>query len=345
MYSFDTPDPITVEVRNASGDITIELTDTARTTVDVEVVSSNAFGFLDDITKAFAGNRGPEAGDQADRRSRWWEGPTGSESAGILERVRVDLTQHDDGATLIVDTDPATRGWRTGFTIRISAPTGSGVRVSSQSSDVTVSGTASRLDVRSASGDVVAGGVTGAALLQSASGDMRLDAVGGDLVCRSASGDVHATTVGGAARLHTTSGDVWMQAPAGDVEVRTVSGDVRIADLISGITRITAVSGDVEIGVHPGSLAAVNLTTISGSTHSDFAVTDQPGASRSWSADDTDDTDDAGWDADTDIDIDTDSGDGIVDAQPAAADQPAVLDIAVRTTSGDIRLRRAAVTG
>jgi hypothetical protein len=340
MYSFETPEPITVEVRNASGDIKIELTDTPRTTVEVEVVASGAFGFLDEITKAFAGHRGAEPAD-GDRRSRWWEGPSGPESADILDRVRVDLSQHDDGATLIVDTDPATRGWRTGFNIRVTAPARSGVRVASQSADVSVGGTASRLDVRSASGDVVAGRVTGAALLQTASGDMRLDAVGGDLSCRSASGDVHASTVGGSTTLHTTSGDVWVQAPAGDVEVRTVSGDVRIADLVSGTTRVTAVSGDVEIGVHPGSLAAVNLTTVSGTTRSDLAVTDQPGDSRSWPDGDTADSD---WDsgaAGADAELDRADDDVVVVAEPATGDRPAVLDIGVRTTSGDIRLRRA----
>ncbi len=82
---------------------------------------------------------------------------------------------------------------------------------------------------------------------------------------------------------------------------RSVSGDVRIADAVRGRVEATSVSGDVEIGVHPGSGATVSLSTLTGDTNTDFEVTDSP-------------------------------------TDPVAGP---VLDIRVKTTSGDIRLRRA----
>ena len=80
-----------------------------------------------------------------------------------------------------------------------------------------------------------------------------------------------------------------------------MSGDVRLADAMSGRTEVSAVTGDVEIGVHSGSRASVNLSTLTGNTVTEFEVSSQ-------------------------------APDG---------DTPS-LDITVKTTSGDIRLRRAA---
>lgn len=330
MHTFPTAEPITVEVRNASGDVHVTLADTDTTTVEV-TLASGALGFVDEIVRAFGSRRD----EDPDRRSRWWEAPSGQEAAGILDRVRVELAEHDDGGTLVVDTDPASRGWRTAFAVQVTAPAGSGVRCHTQSADVTITGTASRLDVRTASGDVVAGDVTDGAHLQSASGDLRLSSVGGDLSCRSASGDIEVSTVGGATSLHSTSGDVRVQAPAGDLEARTVSGDVRVADLTRGIAQITAVSGDVEVGVHPGSLAAVSMSTISGDTRSDLTVSDRPS---SGTADDAAPSTAQSSPAQSD----PVAAEPAAPVEPAAPAQPA-LDIRIRTTSGDIRLRRSVI--
>ena len=66
MHTFLTPEPITVEIRNASGEIRVDLADVATTTVDVVASTSHPLGFLDDVIraaksqfsdKAFAGGR------------------------------------------------------------------------------------------------------------------------------------------------------------------------------------------------------------------------------------------------------------------------------------------------
>lgn len=311
MTVFTTPEPITVEVRNAAGSVTVDLLETTTTTVDIEVTGSNPFGFLDDLAKAFRRPTPPPPGGPLGGGG--FDAGPGRENDSVLERVRTDLVQRDGGSTLIVDTDPAARAWRSGFAIHITAPTGSGVRIASQSADVTVVGVAGRLDVRSASGRVVAGQVTGAALAQTASGDVRIRAVGGELSIRTASGDIEVDTVGGPGVVHSTSGDVRVHSAAADIQVRTVSGDVRVGDAVRGVAEIVAVSGDVEIGVHPGTRASVNLNTVSGDTRSDLEINDTPFPAAAPS--DEEETGGRGSDAS--------------------------LDIRVRTTSGDIRLRRA----
>jgi hypothetical protein len=303
MTIFTTPDPITIEVRNAAGSVTVDLVDTVTTTVDIQVTGSNPFGFLDDLARAFRRPTPPPPGGPLGTEASE-AGPGRGDTEAILERVRVDLVQRDGGDTLIVDTDPAARAWRSGFAIHISAPTGSGVRVATQSADVAVVGTAARLDVRTASGQVVAGQVSGSALAQTASGDVRIRSIGGDLSVRTASGEIEVDEVRGGAVVHSTSGDVRVHAASDDIQVRTVSGDVRIGDAARGTAEVVAVSGDVEIGVHPGTTAAINLSTVSGDTRSDLEISDEPTST------------------------------------PSEA-EAGKLDIRVRTTSGDIRLRRA----
>ncbi len=308
MHTFLTPEPITVEIRNASGEIRVDLVDVATTTVDVVASTSHPLGFLDDLIrtaksqfvgdrKAFAGGRSPfDPG--GDAGSDFVDDP--------VERVRVDLREPVDGqgaATLIVDTDPARNGWKSSFAVHVTAPRNSGIRIQSQSAEVTVTGPAERLEVRTASGEVRVDDVYGPSVIQTASGDI---AVRSTATCdlRSASGEIAVRHVSGNAVVHSTSGDIQLDVAGGDVNARTVSGEIRVLDVRSGRVELVAVSGDVEIGIHAGSLAAVDFSTVSGRTDTDLPVSD--------SAPTEDDDQDA-----------------------------PLLELRVRTTSGNIRVRRA----
>jgi DUF4097 and DUF4098 domain-containing protein YvlB len=282
LHTFATPEPTTLEIRNAAGDVVVTLTDTETASVEVTAVQGQGFEFLDRVLRNVPWNPGgdPDAG-------------AGDPAA----RVRVE----ERNGTIVIDTDTARQGWRSSFLVVVTAPVGSGVRVQSQSADIRISGRAGRAEVRTASGEVQVDDVDGGALLQTASGDVHIRQVGGDLDAKTASGNITADTVGGVATVVTTSGDVRLAGAAEGIVGRSVSGDVRIADAVRGRVEATSVSGDVEIGVHPGSGATVSLSTLTGDTNTDFEVTDAP-------------------------------------ADPIAGP---VLDIKVKTTSGDIRLRRA----
>ena len=45
MHTFLTPDPITIEVRNSSGEVRLDLADVTTTTVEVTASASHPFGF------------------------------------------------------------------------------------------------------------------------------------------------------------------------------------------------------------------------------------------------------------------------------------------------------------
>jgi hypothetical protein len=334
MHSFLTPEPITIEIRNSAGSVRVDLADVTTSTVDVVAGPSHPLGFLDDVIRAakaqFVGGR-PGGRAEGGYEGRY-DGDYGPDrpAEDPAERVRVDLRQHGTGgesATLIVDTDPAREGWKSSFTVHVTAPAGSGVRVQTQSANTVATGIAGRVEVRTASGDVRVDQVLGRSVVQTASGDVAIaDTAECDI--RTASGDIEVRRVRSEALLHSTSGEIRIDAAGDDVSARSVSGDIRVADASSGRAELITVSGDVEIGVHAGTLAAIDLRTVSGSTSNDFAVSDEPPARGTVA--------DAAYVVDADADADQPIGGAI------AADEP-VLDLRVKTTSGDIRLRRAAL--
>jgi len=292
MPSFLTPDPIVVEVRNAAGIVTIDLADTPTTTVEVEQLPGTGLPIIDDLMSSFRRGQSPHQG-----------------ITDPLDDVRIDLRVQETGTVLIVDTDPARNGWRSTFAVRITAPAGSGIRTQTQSASVRVTGRADRLDVRTASGDVQAELVERGSLVQTASGDVRIAEITADAEIRSVSGDVTVQHCAGALSVHSTSGDVRVEQPDQNLYVRTVSGDVSVIDAVTGTLQATAVSGDIEIGVHSGTAAKIDLATIAGDTRNDFEVSDEPVEG---------------------------TGSDTTDGRTAGR-----LEITCRTTSGNIRLRRA----
>jgi hypothetical protein len=345
MHTFLTPEPITVEIRNASGDIRVDLADVTTTTVDVVASSGHPFGFIDDVIRAVA-SKGQSVGAgrifggdrRFDRPSDSYEGGPADDPA---ERARVDYREPvtGKGGTLIVDTDPARDGWKSSFTVHVTAPASSGIRIQTQSADVDITGRSDRLETRTASGDVRIDEVTGKSLVQTASGDVIVN-VTGECDIRTASGDIVVQAVTSEAVVHSTSGDIRLENLTGNTNARSVSGDIRVLDVTSGRAELTTVSGDVEVGIHAGSLAAIDLSTISGSTESDFEVSDevpvgdQPVGGSS--------VDDSSF-GDSSV-SDSFLGDDASAAGPEQAESP-VLDLRVKTTSGNIRLRRSAAVG
>src|SRR5262245_14923875 len=240
MYEFQTSGPITVSVKIGAGAATVVAEE--RENAVVEVV--------------------PFDGSDASRRQ--------------AEDTRVDL----HGATLVIHApEPAGWIWRRGK-IRVTArvPLDSGFDVHTASADVEMAGRWRDGSVTSASGDVRVDIVTGDLRVNTASGDVGLGGVGGDLKVNSASGDVGIGSVSGDAVLHSASGDLSIHDTGGSVQARTASGDIEMLQARRGDVRGTTASGDVSVSVLPGTGVYMDVRTLSGSTHTDLNVGDQPPA-------------------------------------------------------------------
>ena len=132
---------------------------------------------------------------------------------------------------------------------------------------------------------------------------MHIDEVASSLEVQSVSGDLHAGTVHGDIRAQLVSGDVHVRDAGGSISTNTVSGDQRFEAVRRGRMELKAISGDVMVGVRAGARVYVDANTVSGSTSSEFELSDAPAA-------------------------------------PPAADAP-LVELFVKTVSGDVRLERA----
>ncbi|HEY1564067.1 MAG TPA: DUF4097 family beta strand repeat-containing protein [Gaiellaceae bacterium] len=148
-----------------------------------------------------------------------------------------------------------------GLRVRARVPHGAAVTVKTASADTELGGQFARLEVNSASGDVrLRGEVAENATVKTVSGDVELDRVDGDLLVQCVSGDVHARAI------------------AGSVDTKSVSGDIRLESLTAGEVRFTSVSGDIEVGIAPGSLLDVDAGSTSGDLSSEVPLASEPPA-------------------------------------------------------------------
>ncbi len=177
----------------------------------------------------------------------------------------------------------------------------------------------SRLDCSNAASDLVVDGALREVAVKTASGDVRLDRVTGDLLVNGASGDLTVSEVGGHATVSSASGDVDLGEVGGGLGVKLVSGDLHVRK-VSGAVAVTTVSGDVELATLGG--GDVSVQTVSG----DVQIGLGPGV-HAWL-----DLSSVSGDTQSDLDL---TGDG-----PAEGD---VLEVRVKSVSGDVIISRAAV--
>jgi hypothetical protein len=144
--------------------------------------------------------------------------------------------------------------------IQVYVPHRSRVEIVTASGDAALEGSFTGLEVKSASGDVRCHGeLAGDATVKMVSGDVRLPHIAGNLSVQTVSGDVVAASVGGS------------------VSAKSVSGDVRIDSLREGEANVQSVSGDVELGIAPGTSVDIDAGTASGDLSSEVPLSDTPG--------------------------------------------------------------------
>lgn len=201
--------------------------------------------------------------------------PLSAVAAEAVRRTVIDFT----GQRLTVRT-PREGPLRTvALIIQVSAPAGSSINARSGAADVAVTGVAAALDVVAGSGQVRAQRCTGAAEVRTSSGDVRLGTVLGQLRVRTGSGEVDVISVEGArgsGDVHTGSGDVRLGAVTHDVSARTGSGDLTVVDASAGGLDLTTGSGQLRVGIHPGVLAELDVSSGAGRARSDLPVGGPP---------------------------------------------------------------------
>jgi DUF4097 and DUF4098 domain-containing protein YvlB len=235
-YTFDTPEPVDLRLRCASGTVTITAADTATSTVQVTAVDDDARELADNTTVTY---------DQG-RRRLTVETPDKKISFG-LKRRRI--------------------------TIDITIPTGSSFQSRTASADLTATGRYAAAVGHTASGDVRIETVDGDVDVHCASGDVRIGS-GRAVRVHSASGNVRIEHATGEVDAHCASGLIRVGVAEAGVSAKTASGDITIEDARAGTVALNAASGDLSIGVHSGVTAYLDVHSLSGRVRSDLPIED-----------------------------------------------------------------------
>jgi DUF4097 and DUF4098 domain-containing protein YvlB len=234
--SFDTPGPLLLNVRIPSGRIELETVEGTETVVELDA------------------------------------------SPEIEEQTRIELRPRDDGheVSVVLEKRGLFRALRGDMRLRVTAPPGGDVELSTASADVRGRGSFGALDVNTASGNVAFENVGGTAEVNSASGDVKLSRVEDALTVNTASGDVEVGHLGGSGRVRAASGDVAIDEAQASLKVQTASGDVEVGSVREGEITLQTASGDIDVAVKKGSKLWIDARSMSGETSSELEVGDAP---------------------------------------------------------------------
>jgi hypothetical protein len=242
VHVFETPGDVTLDVKIPSGRVLISTGDEPRTTIDVVSV----------------GRRGEEAADEVE--------VTLEERRG---RYVVRIEQRDKFRW-----GPIQITWGGDFECRITCPRGSDLDLSGSSTQVEVGGELGRVKVKTASGDVHLDVVGDELEARTASGEISVGTIGADASLVTVSGDLRVQRVEAPVTARTVSGDLALGTIQAAVSVATTSGDVEIKSVAGGDIRVQTVSGDVRVGIAPGTRTWVDAASVSGRLESELGLDD-----------------------------------------------------------------------
>jgi DUF4097 and DUF4098 domain-containing protein YvlB len=235
--TFETPGPLTLDIRVPSGDIDLEAVPGTETIVEV------------------------------------------SGSPEIEEEARIEMRPKRDGHEVSVVIEKRSglfRAFREDVRVRVTAPPGADVELSTASADVDARGDFGAAQINTASGDVEFEHVGEGAQVNSASGDVKLDRVDGPLTVNTASGDIEVDRLQGEGKVRAASGDVSIREADSSLKVQTASGDVEIESVQEGDVVLQTASGDIEVGIKQGSKLWIDAKSMSGETSSELEIGDAP---------------------------------------------------------------------
>lgn len=246
MERFTTPGPLTLRIRNTSGEIRVETAEGEETTVELEALRN------DDVSQA------------------------------AVEAARVELRERAGGHELRVEIPERGSTSKLGFLfsrspevlVRVTSPPGADLQVQTRSADLDARGRFGSAEIETTSGDIEIVELSGDLRLRDVSGDAHIGHIGRNAEIQTVSGDVTVEAGERAVTLQSVSGDLAVRAAGGPVTLNSVSGDQRAEGAGNGPVSAQSVSGDIRIGIRPGVRVWIDAASRSGDVTSELEVRD-----------------------------------------------------------------------
>jgi hypothetical protein len=246
MQVFETPGSVSLQVKLPSGRVLVTTADEPRTTVEVVAV----------------GRRGQEAIDEIEVRM--------DERLG---RYVVKVEQKDRFRW-----GPIQITWGGNFECRIVCPPGTDLDLAGASTDLRSDGELGEVSVRTAAGGIRLESVQKDLQVKTVSGDISVATIASQASLVTVSGDLGVERVDALLTARSVSGDVTIGGISGPLTLSTTSGDVDIKSVAGGDVRVQTVSGDVRVGIAPGTRTWIDAASVSGRLESELGLEQEPAA-------------------------------------------------------------------
>ncbi len=261
MATFDSPEPISVDVELGVGELRIEASDRTKTTVEV---------------------RPSDPAKRAD--------------VTAAEQTRVEYAN----GHLLVEGPSGWRRWMPhrgsgSIDVEIGLPEGSRVRVETGVGPVRGRGRlgecqckvgvgeirldeTGRLNLKTGVGDITMERAAGGAEVVTGSGAVRIGSIDGTAAVKNSNGDTWIGEVSGAARVSAGNGSISADRVHEGIVAKTANGDVRIGEVARGAAVAQTAFGQIEVGVLDGVAAWLDLHTKFGNVRNGLDDADGPEA-------------------------------------------------------------------
>jgi hypothetical protein len=258
MPTFDTPEPIAVDLEVGVGDVAVEATDRADTSVEVRPTDPSKPADVkaaEQTRLEYANGRLTVKGPSGWRQWRSHRGDSVDVSIALPAGSRLAA---EVGVANLRSTGPL-----------------DDVRAKLGVGDADLEETGA-LNLRTGAGDVIVWRVTGKAEVVTGSGTVRLGHVDGAVWVKNSNGDTWIGDVDGDARVHAANGTITIDRAGASVVAKTANGRVHLGEVAHGSAVAESAFGDLEIGVRDGVPAWLDLRTRFGRVRNDLDVTDRP---------------------------------------------------------------------
>jgi DUF4097 and DUF4098 domain-containing protein YvlB len=186
------------------------------------------------------------------------------------------LRQQTSEKQLLVELEWAPFSDAGSIDVEIELPTGSDLKASTATGDLSCTGSLGRCELKSSAGDISVERVTMDFELATATGDVRAGVVDGSAQIKNANGDTRVREVGGDLAVSAANGDVEVEHARGGVTVKTANGDIRIGNMQSGSLQAESGRGDIDVGVADGVAAWLDLDTGFGDVDNQLDAAQRP---------------------------------------------------------------------
>lgn len=262
MPTFDTPNPISVDVELGVGDIRMEASDRTETVVEVRPSDPAKKA---DVTAAEQTRIEYASGHllvKAPSGWRQWMPRRGGESIDVVIGL-------PEGSSVHIEAGVAAMHGR-GRIGECRCKVGVGDVQLDESGPV---------DIKTGAGDITLERVVGRAQVVTGSGGVRIGSVDGIAAVKNSNGETGIGEVTGDARVSAANGSISVDRAHEGIVAKTAMGDVRLGDVARGAAVAQSAMGDIEVGIREGVAAWLELNTKFGQVHNDLDASGSPGAS------------------------------------------------------------------